>query len=159
MNLSGRNFLQYLYDSPNLRAFLRVIREGESSQDERAYEMIVGGPMIGNMSRHPEVLVWIERYKVWSSAAGAYQILRRTWQECVQACDLQDFGRESQDVAAVYLIYRRGALMDVMEGRLHEAIRKCAPEWASLPGSIYGQQTQQMDRALAVYQQYEGRLA
>ena len=53
-------------------------------------------------------------------------------------------------MAAVALIKRRGALADVIAGRFDSAIAKCNKEWASLPGSPYGQPTLTLDRAHAV---------
>lgn len=140
----------------NLAAFLRVIREGESSQTDEAYRMIVGGGRFHDFSDHPRKMVFIPKLNVNSSAAGAYQFLSRTWDECKSRMGLPDFSPESQDKAAVYLIRRRKALDDVMAGRIKEAIEKCAKEWASLPGSPYGQPTLTMERALEVYQRYGG---
>lgn len=140
----------------NLAAFLRVIREGESSQTDEAYRMIVGGGLFDDFSDHPRRMVFIPKLNVNSSAAGAYQFLSRTWDECKSALGLPDFSPESQDKAAAFLIRRRKALDDVMAGRIKEAIQKCAKEWASLPGSPYGQPTLTMERALEVYQRYGG---
>ena len=98
----------------------------------------------------------IASLNVDSTAAGAYQFLSRTWDECAAALSLPDFSPPMQDLAAVFLIRRRGALVDVQAGRIEAAIRKCAREWASLPGSPYGQPTRSMEQALATYRQYGG---
>ncbi|MEY4636521.1 MAG: hypothetical protein RJA55_2319 [Acidobacteriota bacterium] len=143
---------------PNVRAFLRVIRAGESSQDDGAYRMMVGGDLFSNTAAHPNVVRTVRGLPP-STAAGAYQFLHRTWQECREALDLPDFGVESQDVAAVYLIRRRGALADVLAGRFEAAVDKCANEWASLPGSPYGQPTRSAEQARAVYVAYGGAFA
>jgi NAD-dependent dihydropyrimidine dehydrogenase PreA subunit len=45
---------------------------------------------------------------------------------------------------------------DVLAGRLGDAIAKCAREWASLPGSPYGQPTRTMAQARATYEQFGG---
>ena len=70
-----------------------------------------------------------------STAAGRYQMIRRTWGACAHALRLSDFGPASQDAAAVYLTKQRGALDDVQAGRIADAISKCRREWASLPGA------------------------
>lgn len=145
--------------SPNLQAFLRVIRAGESSQTPDAYRMKVGGGLVESLADHPRQRIWIEALKVWSTAAGAYQFLAGTWDECRQALGLPDFSPESQDRAAVFLVKRRGALDDVEAGRIEQAITKCAKEWASLPGSPYGQPLRTMAQALATYKQYGGTMA
>jgi muramidase (phage lysozyme) len=79
--------------------------------------------------------------EITSTAAGAYQFLARTWDEVAAALELPDFSPQSQDVAALWLIRRRGALADLREGRFDDFVAKCAKEWASLPGSPYGQPT------------------
>lgn len=145
--------------SPNLQAFLRVIREGESSQADDAYWMIVGGGRAPSLADHPRQLVTLPKLGVRSTAAGAYQFLSRTWDECAKALRLQDFSPASQDAAAVYLITRRKALADVEAGNLEAALAKCAREWASLPGSPYGQPTMPLKRAVAAFLRWGGTLA
>lgn len=145
-----------LLDNANLAAFLRVIRAGESSQDPSAYWTMFGGKLANSLTDHP-------RQKnsaagLTSTAAGAYQFLSKTWDECAKALDLPDFGPASQDLAAVFLIKRRGALEDVLAGRIETAIDKCGKEWASLPGSPYGQPTRTLEQALATYAAYGGAL-
>lgn len=139
---------------PNVRAFLRVIRAGETSQGDEAYRMLFGGGLIDDLSAHPNRKV--TQGSLTSTAAGAYQFLYSTWGECQRALGLADFGPDAQDLAACYLILRRGALDDVVAGRLQAAIAKCAKEWASLPGSPYGQPTRTMAQARKTYEQYGG---
>jgi muramidase (phage lysozyme) len=150
--------LQAALANPNVQAFLRVIREGETDQTDAAYRTVVGGSLFEGFDDHPRKFVRIASLGVTSSAAGAYQFLSRTWDECAAALQLPDFSPPMQDLAAVFLIRRRGALQDVIAGRLAEAIRKCNLEWASLPGSPYGQPTKSLDRARAVYAQWGGQL-
>ena len=156
MNALGQSLLATLQSSGNLRAFLRMIREGESGQTEAAYRTIVGGGQVSDLTDHPRQRVYVEPLKVWSTAAGAYQFLERTWDGCVRALGLADFQQQSQDAAAVYLIRGRQALDDVLAGRVQDAIRKCAREWASIPGSPYGQPVMTMQRALDVYRTWGG---
>jgi lysozyme len=75
-----------------------------------------------------------------STAAGRYQIKRATWLECKAGAALPDFGPDSQDRAAVFLLKRRGALDDVRAGRFAAAVNRCRQEWASLPGAGYAGQ-------------------
>lgn len=141
----------------NVSAFLRLIRQGESSQDDSAYTVMFGGKHFESIEDHPRIKNTAAG--LTSTAAGAYQFLARTWDEMAKQYGLNDFGPTNQDIAACGLILRRKALDDVVAGRIHEAIRKCRLEWASLPGSTYGQPTQKLEKAIAVYQQYGGRLA
>ena len=133
--------------NPNVKAFLRVIRAGESSQDDSAYTIIYGG---GHFPAPP----WRHPYQgvpttQGGKAAGAYQFLGTTWDRCASALGLgEDFSPASQDIGAVYLIDGRGALGAVENGDLSTAIVKLAQEWVGLPGLGA--------RAAAVFQQYGG---
>lgn len=143
--------------NPNMAAFLRVIRAGESSQTDDAYRMLFGGDLAqGDLRDHPRKT--ITRGSLTSTAAGAYQFLARTWDECAAALALPDFAPDSQDLAAVFLVRRRGALADVLEGRIPDALAKCNHEWASLPGSPYGQPTRTMAQALDTFLRWGGAL-
>jgi muramidase (phage lysozyme) len=154
MNAKGVGYLARLRASGNLRAFLHVIRAGESSQADDAYRMQFGGALVPELRDHPRQP--ITRGHLTSTAAGAYQFLSRTWDDCVAALALPDFGPQSQDVACVFLLDRRGALADVQAGQLEAAVRKCAREWASLPFSPYGQPTRTLEQARATYTQFGG---
>ena len=143
--------------NPNVAAFLRAIRLGEGTSDDDGYRRIVGGESFDDYSDHPRKRVWIPRYKLWSTAAGAYQFIAGTWDEMAAKYRLPDFSAHSQDLAAVGLILRRKALDDVLEGRIEQAIGKCRWEWASLPGSPLGQRTEPMVKVLAEYEKHGGR--
>lgn len=147
------NFEAFLAN-PNVQAFLRAIREGESSQDDAAYTTLFGGGRFIDTSKHPNVAVTANGYT--STAAGAYQFLYKTWQGLVEQYSFPDFGPHSQDCGAVALIAGRGALDDVQAGRFDEAVRKCGKEWASLPGSPYGQPTRDLSTLRKVYGRYGG---
>jgi lysozyme len=137
--------------SPNVHAFLRAIRLGEGTLDADGYRRIVGGELFTSFADHPRKRVWIERYQVWSTAAGAYQFLAGTWDEMRAKYALRDFSPGEQDKAAIGLLIRRKALDDIIAGRIEDAIAKCRLEWASLPGSLYGQRTESMQRVLDTY--------
>lgn len=146
---------------PNVAAFLRVIREAESSQGDEAYRMLFGGELVDDLATHPNRVVERElRGKpLRSSAAGAYQFLASTWRDVAGPYGITDFSPASQDAAAVALIRRAGALDHVIAGRFEEAIRACASTWAGLPGDHYGQGGISMARAREVYLRYGGTIA
>lgn len=146
-------FQRYL-DSPCMRAFLHALRLGEGTRGEAGYRTLFGGELFESFADHPRRVVKKSGYK--SSAAGAYQFLRRTWDEVAETLWLPDFSPPSQDVAAVFLINRRGALEAVLNGEVQRAVHLCRKEWASLPGSPHGQPTVAMDRFMA---EYESKLA
>ena len=145
---------------PNLQAFLRVIRAGEGTADDDGYRRHFGGELFESFADHPRraITKGMAGKSYTSTAAGAYQFLQGTWDECASSMGLGDFSPASQDLAAVYLIDRRGALADVLAGRIEAAIARCAKEWASLPGSPYGQPTRSLAQALATYAEWGGVL-
>ncbi|MEW6258034.1 MAG: glycoside hydrolase family 104 protein [Pseudomonadota bacterium] len=134
-------------ENANLRAFLRMIRYSEGTDGAHGYRMLFGGRLFSGYADHPRISVRASGYT--STAAGAYQILSRTWDDVRDG--LKDFGPASQDEAAARLIRRRGALDDVYAGRFADAVRKVAREWASLPGSPYGQPVRTMAQVTAAY--------
>lgn len=122
-----------LVNHPNVRAMLRVIRQGESSQNDAiAYRMIVGriGAQFSDFRDHPRIFG-----TPTSTAAGAYQITKTTWDWVRGKMNLPDFSPASQDLAALGLIAYRGALLDVLAGNVEAAIPKLRSEWTSLPGA------------------------
>jgi muramidase (phage lysozyme) len=157
--MKRRAVLKRALEHANVRAFLRAIRLGEGTSDDAGYYRIVGGGAFTDCSKHPNVRVWIRRYKVHSSAAGAYQIIRPTWEALLKQYAFPDFSPGCQDEAAVALIIGRGALEDVKRGDLAAAVQKCALEWASLPGSPYGQRTEAMENVRRAYLDAGGALA
>jgi muramidase (phage lysozyme) len=140
----------------NLKAFLLMIQYSEGTLGKDAYRTLYGGALADDLSKHPNRKV--TKWGLTSTAAGAYQILNKTWQEIAQKLGLQDFSPQSQDRAAIELIARRKALDDVMAGRFSQAITKCRKEWASLPGAGYNQ-TENSPKILAqVYKSAGGTL-
>lgn len=155
-----RDDLRAALKSENVKAFLHVIRVGEGTPDPEGYRRMFGGKLFFGYADHPRDP---QTYKVGgkeltSSAAGAYQFLSKTWDGLVKQWGFGDFSPTSQDEAAVALIVGRKALDDVLAGRIQSAIRKCANEWASLPGSPYGQPTKTLQQALATYKKAGGLL-
>lgn len=145
----------------NVAAFLQMIRAGEGTADRDGYRRLFGGELVAQLADHPRRRVTkpLGGRTITSTAAGAYQFLERTWDEVAAALELADFSPASQDVGAVYLIRRRGALADVRAGRFEAAVAKCAKEWASLPGAPYGQPTKTLDQARQVYAAAGGAFA
>ena len=148
MNRSG---LKDALEIPNVTAFLKAIRLGEGTEDEAGYYRIVGGGTFTDVSHHPNIRVFIPRYNVYSTAAGAYQIIRPTWNNLQHQYGFVDFSPECQDEAAVALIAGRKALDNVIDGEFEDAVSKCSAEWASLPGSTAGQRTEAFADVLKVY--------
>jgi len=147
------------WEQQNIDAFLWAIRVSEGTDGLNGYSMLVGGGLFGSFADHPRVLVDLPKLGIKSSAAGAYQILRRTWDDVRGVIGAPDFSPPWQDRAAVELIRRRGALADVRAGRFATAIDKCKKEWASLPGAGYGQHENSLARLQNAYVSAGGMLA
>ena len=74
-----------------------------------------------------------------STAAGAYQIIKSTWQGVRDG--LPDFSPASQDAAAIRLLAQTGALKLILAGDIDGAVEKANNIWASLPNATFGQAT------------------
>lgn len=147
---------------PNVRALLAVIRRGEGTADSRGYARLVGGGEFESFADHPRIVKagTFKNGKAWrSSAAGAYQFIASTWDETARIMGLQDFSPASQDRGAVGRIAARGALEDAKAGRFDVAVQKIASEWASMPGSPYGQPVITLATARAVFASSGGSFA
>ena len=130
--------------TPERRALLNTIRYAEgtwSNGEDQGYQVLYGGGLFKDLSRHPETVV-VRRYT--SAAAGAYQFLPKTWKRVASELDLDSFEPAEQDQAALHLVERRGALQEIdRRGLTPAAMARLAPEWASFPTwsgrSVYGQ--------------------
>ena len=142
------------------KAFLDMIAWAECgpgllAASDNGYNILVGSTPVSprifyDYSDHPRILVRLNE-KLSSTAAGRYQILKRTYDAYKVRCNLRDFSPASQDIIALQLIRERGALKDINEGRIEDAIRKVRNIWASLPGAGYGQHEQKLSRLLAAF--------
>jgi len=122
-----------LLGGANMRAFLRVIREGETNQTDDAYRMVYGGALIDG-PQHP----WYGRTTTevgHSTAFGAYQFLGTSYEEATTALGLgNNTSPVNQDLCAVWTIdVKRHATAAVQDGNLSLAIDKLKTEWVSLP--------------------------
>lgn len=131
-------------DHPNVRSFLNFIAasEGTAGRGDDGYNILFGGSTFDDYGKHPGVrseFTQTDGRKNTTTAAGRYQFLSRTYDEAASRLDLTDMSPRSQDLAALYLIARRGAFKDVIEGNADAAIEKLGKEWASLPSSPYAQ--------------------
>jgi lysozyme len=143
----------------NEQAFLWMLRVSEGTSGPDGYRTIVGGSTFSDFADHPRVLIPLPSLGISSSAAGAYQFIRRTWDSVRAKLGLPDFSPASQDAAALELIRQRGALADVRAGRFATAVDKCKKEWASLPGAGYGQHENTLARLQSAYTVAGGYLA
>ena len=135
-----RERLLGLIDDPNVRTMLDLIAASEGVA--HGYNTGFGNTVLDALEDHPRELkpfTETSGRRNLTSAAGRYQFLAGTWDDVAPRIGASDFMPENQDLAAVYLMQRRGALDAVLEGDYSAAISKLGREWASLPSSPYAQ--------------------
>jgi muramidase (phage lysozyme) len=103
---------------------------------------------VPDFSQHPNILVYVPSINKNSTAAGRYQFLHGTW----AGLGLANFSPFSQDVGAVMRMQYRGVITPLLSGDVEQAIENGNDEWASLPGSPYGQGTRSMNSLKKVYE-------
>lgn len=153
----------------NLQAFLYAIRSAEHNAADVAsgedYRTFYGGSRFSDMSDHPVITGEKKGVRLTpaqcraagfpggvcvSTAAGAYQIIRPTWQRVRELYPrLADFSPASQDEAARRILAEIGAERLLRQGRIEEAIARASKQWASLPGSLAGQPTRSLQWVMA----------
>ena len=152
----------------NVAAFLDMLRysEGTFSSDE-GYRALFGwragnGRTFSSFADHPRQMfpyTNLAGVTVMTSAAGAYQITRTTYdalQDRYPELQGRGFSPQAQDDMAILLIAERGALPDVRAGRLADAINKVRKVWASLPNSNVNQPTRTYQELAQVFEQNGG---
>lgn len=159
-----RQRYEQLLQKPEIRSLLNTIRYAEGTPGEAGYQTMFGGGKFDTSKgwKHPDKVISSGGYN--SAAAGAYQFLPGTWQGAQKALGLSGFDPKSQDLAALHLIERRGALEPFLKGeKFGTVINKLAPEWASLPtsggGSYYGQPSKQLGDLYKYYEQQKQQVA
>jgi tape measure domain-containing protein len=138
-----------LLKDPRVRAMLDTISKSEGAN----YNTLFGGGTFDDFSAHPDRRITrkLGGKPITSTAAGRYQFLSRTWRGVSAYLGLDDFSPHSQDLAAVELMRRRGMISPLFQGDVAGAFRAGNREWASLPGSPYGQPTKSAETLAAVY--------
>lgn len=157
----NREQLRKALAHPNVAAFIRVIREGESRQDDLAYRMRFGGhgkppAYFDSFDDHPRIFEATADGRR-SSAAGAPQATATTWDEERAKWKWPDFSPDCQDEFFVARFIYRSALDAIRAGRFEEACRLCKREWTSLPGGA--EQNAATKRARETYTRYGGTFA
>lgn len=150
-NISSRGAGSFAKTTPT-GAFLSTIAYAEGTDDR--YDFIFTFATFSGWSDHPRQVMCSGG--LCSDAAGRYQILSTTWDDVVQpSLRLPDFSPTSQDKAGLFLVKNRGvnnAERQLSYAEFESAIYKLNLEWASLPGSPYGQPTRSMAELWQKYQ-------
>lgn len=153
----------------NLSAFLDTIAVSEIGSvllampvTDRGYKVLVGATpenptVFASYADHPRKRIYLERLKVFSTAAGRYQILAHIFDSYKASLKLSDFSPASQDRIAVQLIRERHGLELIASGDFAAAVRACSTAWASLPGSAAGQHVNQLEDLRLAYEAAGGQ--
>lgn len=131
--------------------------EGTWHVRDDGYNVLVGFGTFDSYAAHPNKSIEFVKGD-FSTAAGRYQFLHRTWVDLADKLGLTDFSPESQDRAAIELFRQCGALDDLKKGLVGEWSDKCRRIWASLPGAGYGQPERTSAQVLAYFAQSGGKL-
>lgn len=165
-----------LLGDPRVRAFLTAIQYCEHLARDvdtgDAYRTFYGGSRFDDLTDHPVITGELAPVALpaqtcinagytngvcYSTAAGAYQITRPTWQEFRAAGDLlPDFGADSQDLAALRILRRVGSLDKLLAGDLRGAVAAASSRWASLPGNSAKQRQRTFDQFAGYYRSVLG---
>ncbi|KVL36814.1 hypothetical protein WS97_12155 [Burkholderia territorii] len=137
-----------------------AISEGTYGIGDDGYNKLVnpGGFFDNGYVDHPRQVIHVGG-SLYSSAAGRYQIIAKTWDGVRAAISAPDFSPAWQDAAAIELTRQRGALADVDAGNIATAIAKCNREWASFAGSPYNQHPHDMGTMIAWFEMQGGATA
>jgi muramidase (phage lysozyme) len=139
-----------------LSAALReVVASGETpGEPNNGYGTVVRGTVIGApdpfasligttnariddpaaLAGHHNILVQVNK-NLQSTAFGRYQILNKS----ARGMGMTDFSAAGQDAYANSLLRSRGSVNAAAGGNFTGAMSKAGGEWASMPGSPYGQ--------------------
>jgi muramidase (phage lysozyme) len=154
------SILHFTGDAPGILAMLDTIAYAEfrgapEATSESAYKTIFDFRKFTDFSRHPRLLI-----SGASDAAGRYQFLSTTWDDSQRYLSqnkiseiswlkgrMPDFSPSSQDKMAIFKIWWRYSYIPLRTIRsgdnttLNQVTKRLSLEWASLPGSPYGQGT------------------
>lgn len=140
MRYKSKSYYEGLLRDPNVQRALSVIRQAEHSRNTKdPYRTAVTNKPINDLSWHPGKAYKFNKKGDKSTASGAYQFLKGTWNEIAKAVGIEDFTPRSQDIAAVARIDWRGGLDNVLAADFDGFVNAVKNEWASFPGGKYNQ--------------------
>ena len=161
-------------NNDNIKAFMEVIKYAEGTRSQHdPYRVTYGYKhTILSLRDHPAVTgEWTgERLPdsicrgaglnpgCKSTAAGAYQFVKRTWIGLRDRLGLEDFTSISQDAAAFELLNQNNSVQDIVDGNFDSAIEKNNRTWASLPGAGYNQPERDLSTLREKFIQFGGKI-
>lgn len=149
-------YLESLLENKNIQAALKTIRHCEGTSAKDGYQYVFGSSKSNklrftDLSKHPNNL---QRHNnISSTAAGAYQILYRTYLDLCKTYGFKDFSPHTQDLMCLALFDGLNVLTAISKGKIlqDEVMTKLSGTWASLPFAKYGQPTHTVADVRKVY--------
>ncbi|WP_426206337.1 hypothetical protein [Pseudomonas sp. TWP3-1] len=153
----------------NVRAFLETLAQVEGGDYHAKYGygwapgFKAGKWTFSDESTHPG-----PGYGGSTTASGRYQVTKATWSEnSVTAMGLTDFSPGTQDLIAVELLRKVGAIELLISGDLKGAVGKASKKWEALPmgpgqgnrpinGKPSGQPFTEYSKVAAMYKSFGG---
>lgn len=140
LTAAGLKAREQLKDA-RVKAFLDTIAWAEGFKANRVldYDDASNFVQMDDLSKHPNKTL----PGGYSSAAGRYQFMTKTWNEVQPKLGLFDFTPESQDIAAVFRLQTRPTskqnILDAfLSDDFNEAVQRASNEWASFPDKNKG---------------------
>jgi lysozyme len=159
--MANRSYYEQALQNPTVQAFLKFISWSEGAN----YNTLVGGGSFSDYSMHPGNRGFYNA-SLNSTAAGAYQFVRGTWNSLASILGLSGFTPSNQDLAAVALLDQAGGLQPLLtqgNAGFNQALRAAGTEWAGVPGSslaaAHGQSSKPLSAGLAKWAQLTGDTA
>ena len=168
----SKQYMSKLSNKNEIKAFLDLLAALEGTDfrtvfyhkanivnSDRGYNVRFPSKTFSGYQSHPKTVLYAPVFgkMVGSSAAGRYQILKGTWASLEAILGLEDFTPENQDLGAIYLMYEKKVIKDIInEINFEDVISKLGSIWATMPGSQHNEYVATIDGAKKFY---DGRLA
>jgi tape measure domain-containing protein len=130
-----------------LKAFGDLIAKSEGVK--HGFNTLFGNTEITDLSAHPNIVkkfTQTDGTTNSTTAAGAWQFIKPTWDGLAKKLELKDFSADSQTKAFTELLKERKALDLVMEGDVTKAIEKLGSTFVSLPTGTAKQNTRSWEK-------------
>lgn len=137
--ISLKDRLELALKNQFVQKALHAIRQAEHNHgsakdvnDKDLYWIKVGGEKLTDLNDHPGNKPGATKGNLYS---GAYQIGINEWNAAKNELQLADFGTNSQDIAALFLINQTGKLTNIEKNQFLEknTLSALARKWSSLP--------------------------
>ena len=147
--------MQVLLEKPQVRAFLDVIAFAEGTDKTDDARQTGYNTMYGGNEANPKLMPDLYDHPKSRAAAGRYQAVGATWDEAKSLLGLFDMTPESQDIFAVYAIFKkREKVLTFLENNdFPNAVDAGSLEWASFPNRAAS--NGDMENTATSYYKYE----